>query len=455
MGGFFSVLFGRRPAAWRQVGVVDAKDIDPDAPTQIRVLVKLGQFSKPVPVQVTEDSTVESVVYLAFLQDEQKIYEFIPVYEGKRLCLEESLADQGIIPNSIILAMFMISGGAGKAYLKLDYMSFFSRMAELPSIGKWLEKKESAWALSKLGRQTFQKLFEMVSLYHARNKCFDGTFCERDIIYVASADSYMIIRHRHLGNEARVKVVDFHSDGYKKDIEALGRVLQKVCSMKLGSWEREIAYVAHLLKIMKAMPWGAESSATFKAFLRNHPCMMSGASRQGLILEVHRHIKSQHDPSMEPVLRSGYSWCTIAQSDADFDAVYYYGWRSLARGTAYYDNERSWFTFCRNFLSHPNPNKTIQDADFAIWWYFGDHLADFLCRLSCTHEFTVNIFDKDCFCTHPTVEEESQTCTFHYDEDPNLQLQLKKEEELKLQRLLEKEKHQKQDNTQSRRNKSK
>ncbi|KAI4974237.1 hypothetical protein ZWY2020_047517 [Hordeum vulgare] len=215
--------------------------------------------------------------------------------------------------------------------------------------------------------------------------------------------------------------VDFTPSGYKDDIKALGKVLEKVCMMKLDSSQEKIAYVAHLLKTMREMPWGAESSQTFKAFIRNHPCMMSSSSRQGLILEVHRYIKFQHDDSMDPVLQSPYTWGWIAECDRDFNPVYLYNWRLWPpRGAAYYENEWSWFTFCRNFLSHPNQNLTIQEVDIAIWWYFDEHLADFLCRLSCTHEFKVNIFDKDSFCTHPAKWERYQ-CVLYYEQVPNLE----------------------------------
>ncbi|KAE8784050.1 hypothetical protein D1007_42413 [Hordeum vulgare] len=330
------------------------------------------------------------------------------------LLLEESL--EGDVPTSTITTFHAIHGGGPeKPYLQYGYMPFLDRMNELPSKSEWLETKGSSCMLSKLGRQTFQKLFEMVSLCHTGNKCFTGKFECENIIYLPSADAYMIDPY------VNAVAVDFTPSGYKDDIKALGKVLEKVCMMKLDSSQEKIAYVAHLLKTMREMPWGAESSQTFKAFIRNHPCMMSSASRQGLILEVHRYIKFQHDDSMDPVLQSPYTWGWIAECDRDFNPVYLYNWRLWPpRGAAYYENEWSWFTFCRNFLSHPNQNLTIQEADIAIWWYFDEHLADFLCRLSCTHEFKVNIFDKDSFCTHPAKWERYQ-CVLYYEQVPNLE----------------------------------
>ena len=68
-------------------------------------------------------------------------------------------------------------------------MTFLDRMNELPSKDEWFEKKGSAYVLGKLGRQTFHKLFEMVSLLHVGNKSLKGKFTYDDIKYVTSTDT--------------------------------------------------------------------------------------------------------------------------------------------------------------------------------------------------------------------------------------------------------------------------
>ncbi|KAF7046631.1 hypothetical protein CFC21_055649 [Triticum aestivum] len=423
MGGFFSAQRKGRKSAlvgapWELVGADDTECVDSGAPSSSQFQMFVRIYGQLISVQVTRESTVESAIYSAFSQGNYILFKFgahcWDAVKQRRLLLEESL--EGVVPGSTITTFAVIHGGGpGKPYLQQDYMSFLDRMNELPSKNEWLETKGLTSVLSKLGRQTFHKLFEMISLYHTGNKCFVGKFDCNNIIYVPSTDSYMIDPY------VLALVVDFTPSGYKEDIKALGKVLEKVCMMKLDSSQAKIAYVAHLLKTMREMPSGAESSQTFKAFIRNHPCMMSSASRQGLISEVHRYIKFQYDDSMEPVLQSPYTWGWIAECDRDFNPVYLYKWRLWPlRGTGYYENEWSWFTFCRNFLSHPNQNLTIQDADIAIWWYFDEHLADFLCRLSCTHEFKFNIFDKDSFCTHP-AKWERYPYILYYESVPNLE----------------------------------
>lgn len=356
-------------------------------------------------VQVTHDSTVESAVYLALSKQNWKISDFYALHRDqdsktdRLLNLEKSLEAQNVGCRSTIMVISQTSGGRRKkSDVELHRMTFLDRMNELPSKDEWFEKKGSAYVLGKLGRQTFHKLFEMVSLLHVGNKSLNGKFTHDDIMYVTSADCYMIVPFE-LGCKASVPLVDFTPGGYKKDIKALGKVLTKVCMMKMESSQEKIAYVAHLLKTMEDMPTGAESSDTFKAFLRNHPCMMSAASRQGLILEVHRHIKVQRKnlrEKMNSLLELDYEWGHIAMSVPAFKAVYKY------KLTSYSDKEMSWFHFCRNFLSHPKGYQTVEYADSAIWHNFKEHLADFLCRLSCTHEFKINLFDKDYFCTHRT-----------------------------------------------------
>lgn len=410
MGGFFSTPWGRRPP-WEQVEAEHyIHDFDPDTPKEFEVFVRFSSGSS-TSIQVNHHTTVQSAVYLALSKQNCTILDFYVLHRDednktdRRLDLEKSLEAENVGCHSTIMVINRISGaGRKKSDVKLHRMTFLDRMNELPSKDEWFEKNGSAYVLAKLGRQTFHKLFEMVSFHHMGNKSLIGKFTSDDIIYVTSTDCYMI-DHFELGCKASVPLVDFTPDRYKKDIKALGKVLTKVCMMKMESSQEKIAYVAHLLKTMEDMPMGAESSDTFKAFLRSHPCMMSAASRQGLILEVHRHIIVQPQylrHKMNYVLELDYGWGHIAMRVPAFKAVYTYTGKFNLRGTSYYDKEMSWFRFCRNFLSHPKRNQTVEYADSAIWHNFKEHLADFLCRLSCTHEFKINVFDKDYFCTHPT-----------------------------------------------------
>ncbi|CAM0958899.1 unnamed protein product [Alopecurus aequalis] len=398
MGGFFSTLLEAEAEAehyiqddgWR-LGLKSLALY----PKEFQDSVRFQSWSS-TSVQVTHDSTVESA---ALSKQNRKILNFHALHRDqhsktdRRLDLEKSLEAQNVGCRSTNVVISRRSGGGHKkSDVEPHCMTFLDRMNELPSKDEWIEKKRSACVLGKLGRQTFHKLFEMVSLHHAGNKSLNGKFTYDNIIYVPSADCYKI---------GRCPLVVFTPGGYKKDIKALGKVLTKVCMMKMESSQENIAYVAHLLKTMEDMPTGAEHSNTFKAFLRNHPCMMSAASRQGLILEVHRHIKVQPRclrDKMNSVLNLNYEWGHIAIRVAAFKAVYTY-----LSGTSYHDKEMSWFRFCRNFLSHPPKGyQSVEYADSAIWCNFKEHLADFLCRLSCTHEFKINVFDKDYFCTHPT-----------------------------------------------------
>lgn len=151
-------------------------------------------------VQVTHDSTVESAVYLALSKQNWKISDFYALHRDqdsktdRLLNLEKSLEAQNVGCRSTIMVISQTSGGRRKkSDVELHRMTFLDRMNELPSKDEWFEKKGSAYVLGKLGRQMFHKLFEMVSLLHVGNKSLNGKFTHDDIMYVTSADCYMIV----------------------------------------------------------------------------------------------------------------------------------------------------------------------------------------------------------------------------------------------------------------------
>lgn len=392
------------------------------------------------PVQVNRESTIKSAVYIAMSKIDRKMLDFCVKCDDRLLDLGKSLAAENIVGDSTINVFRRMCGGDRSLPLSCKNketdtshvtVSFEERINSLREDELFQERKVPAiligntsksmpgrskrgseHVLLNLGRHTFKKLFEMISLNHAQDKCLGGNFTYHQIKYMLRTDNY-IIDFEYLESNA----VSLTPLGYKKDIQGLAEVLEKICKLKFMSLGEGIrpAYVAHLLHIMRCMPEGAEYSRTFKAFLRNHPCMMSPGNRQGHVLEVHRYIKFQlHDLqiSVDRAL-GGYKWHSRAARVQAFVPILNF------KRNHYYDTGMSWFNFWRNFLSHPKENKspdfTMEDADLALYYHFGDYLAELLCNLACMDDFKscphdlADVFDRDSFCPNPNKVAEEQT----------------------------------------------
>ncbi|KAI5019855.1 hypothetical protein ZWY2020_044743 [Hordeum vulgare] len=411
------------------------------ADAQVQLFVQIDGTSTPV--QVNRESTIKSAVYTAMSKIDCKMVDFCVKCDDRLLDLGKSLAAENIVGDSTINVFRRISGGhcslplscknkeTDTSHVTVSFEERINNLREdelfqerkVPAIligntrksmpGRSKRGSEHVLVLLNLGRHTFKKLFEMISLNHAQDKCLGGNFTYHQIKYMLRTDNY-IIDFEYLDSNS----VSLTPLGYRKDIQGLAEVLEKICKLKFMSLGAGIlpAYVAHLLHIMRCMPEGAEYSRTFKAFLRNHPCMMSPGNRQGHVLEVHGYIvKFQPHDSQIGVYHAlgGYKWHSRAARVQAFAPILNF------KRSRYYDTGMSWFNFWRNFLSHPKENEspdfTMEDADLALYYHFGEYLAELLCNLACMDHFKscrhdlADVFGRDSFCPKSNEVAEEQT----------------------------------------------